>query len=519
MKREADVARVRILIALIAWVGVASTARGELDFRKSVTLPQAPLTMTVFELKPSQQIPAAIATAFSVDEKEVREGTNGDVAYFRPLRATGPIAGPTFSPSVIAADFFSALLQNPPDFDAVPSAGFRVMRHRVRKNETPGAPEEVSTLVRVDRYVKRMRVFGEGSQAVAEVGGSNVTGVVVRWDLASPVGERPTIRLTRARIEDAFERQYGRSADGVVVPDSPELVYLGDRQFLEPMYRVLIQISQSKPAGGFEAVPDDLAVLYIPATTPRPRQPIPSDRSAPVECTDAIGAAPTGIIPLDLYTLTGSLFDWAGSARAFRTAILANNLYAGRRFCLLEPRMLENSDKNIFLNSVPIALVETHGLPGWLYTSQEDGVLLEAAGGYGTDGGGSLRLLVLHSCEVVSSYEDNTAWSNRWFKVFAGLHTVLGYRTPALADGVPAKFATHAATGEPLIRSWLAEVALYPGYSAGNTVMATGGSKPLGRASAVTVCDEDDRNLETLADLRDPQCLVNYWLANTPKAR
>lgn len=474
-----------------------------------VPFPEPPATMRIFRLKKARKIAGKIANALDTSVISVRENDGPDVAFFRPY---GPVPPSIPSPQVVAKQFFTGRLPDDPEgMQFVASPPFPLMRQIVRKNQTPSDPEEVSTLVRMDRFVDGLRVFGAGSLAVAEVRGESVIGAVVRWDRAVLQGTRPTIALTRQRIRQRFQARYP-SFTGVaeLVTDSAELVYVGDRQFLEPAYRVLFRIHRPPLPDG-TVVPEDHGVLYVPATVPMPRADVPVDVSNPSTCANQVGAVQG--MPLDLYAMFEFSFDWAGSARGFRKPMTANTGYTGRRFCYLEPRMLY-ADKNLFVNSVPIAHIETHGTPGFLFTAADEGVKLAEAGGYGGDEQGMLQLLVLHSCEVVASHDDNEFWYDTWFAIFHGLHTVVGYRTKALMDGVPAAFGQHVASKRPILRSWIAEVTLVPEYGQGGTVSSTGGAKPLGRPAAITVCDHDADTIEGLANLSSPQCLVSYWLKN-----
>jgi len=468
--------------------------------------------MRIYKLKKAPETAAKLATVLDISVEAIVEPNGVDVAFFRPYSTPAPAAS-LVPPAVIVKGLFTGRLPDDPagtEFAASPS--FVLMRQFVNKNQSPGAPEEVSTFVRMDRFVDGLRVFGTGSLAIAEVRGSEIVGTVSRWDRAVPFLMKPTLELNESRIKNEFASKVGGfTGTAVVEPDSPELVYVGDRQFLEPAYRVLYRIPRHLLPDG-TIVPDDFGVLYVPATEPMPRPSEPVELFNPIQCPDAVAGVQG--IPLDLYAMFDFSFDWAGSARAFRKSMTNQSGITGRRFCYLESRML-GTDKKYFLNSIPVAHLETHGLPGFVLTAEDDGVKLAQTGGYGVDEEqGQLRLLVLHSCEVIESHCDNPNWYQTWFAVFRGLHTAVGYRTKALMDGVPAAFGVHVVSGRPILRSWIAEVAAVPDYRKGHVVESTGGPKPLGRPAAVTVCKHDHDTLHELADLSNPQCLVSYWLKN-----
>ena len=501
-------------IAFVVLLSAASIFLGcaAVSVPPDVLIPPAPLKMQVYKMKPN--LPKAVKE-LRIPPDALQQGSTGDIAFFRPYAEA--LAPSDRSAVDAATDFFKERLAVGDGVVAVAAEPLILMRQEVNKNETPGGAKEVSAFVRMDRFVEGRRVFGSGSTAIAEVRNGTVEGAIIRWDHATPAGAPLfTRRLTPQLIQQKFAQDFPESiGPAIAVTDSPELVYVSDRQFLEPAYRVMVRLRN--PDADAKKVPDDHVVLYVPATDLMPREKESINELVPLDCADEV-AEPEPGLPFDMYVLSDSLpFEWATSARRFRRSLTKNAQFVNRRFCRVQPDVLDAS-KNLYVNSVPISLVETHGSPGFLFTDDDEGVCMEDVGGYGTGGSGRLQLLTLHSCEVVHSRDDDSRWFNAWFRIFAGLHTVVGYRTKALPENVPELFALDVAVSKlPIIRSWIAEVAAHPEYSKGTKVVSSGGlKKPLGRPAAITVCgnnnDEHDRKIEDLADMPDPTCLVNYWL-------
>ncbi|HEX6642025.1 MAG TPA: DUF6345 domain-containing protein [Thermoanaerobaculia bacterium] len=379
-------------------------------------------------------------------------------------------------------------------------AQFTVARQEARRDGNFGEITEETTWVRVDRSISGRRIYGPGSAAVAEVKRGRVIATVLRWDraenqIASVFVQPLNDTILRSRVESEFSDPDEKIIE---VLSTPELVYYDDRHTLTPVYRVVVSVNHR------DGAPADRMAILFPADGSAKPVP-PSAGALPDECKQPLEVNPAGI-RVDRYVLKGDDNLWLANALAFNSKLSMNpGTLALRRFCYLKARMLA-AKKAEFIDSSHIALIESHGLPGEVAVGGAAGwVSLDGVGGFGSQTD-SLRLLILHSCQVIQTGDDNRkGWAARWFKVFDGLHTVLGYRTTMeINDGVSAAFATHLGNDKPLIRSWFAEVvAAYDTASAANKS---------GRAAAITSCGEGNAKRSDLKRMLAPPCLVSFWL-------
>ncbi|TFK37822.1 hypothetical protein BDQ12DRAFT_140078 [Crucibulum laeve] len=187
---------------------------------------------------------------------------------------------------------------------------------------------------------------------------------------------------------------------------------------------------------------------------------------------------------------------------------------------------LFTSSKNSFINSVHLADTEVHG--NWHFFTTEknccDGVSITdiPADGYGGGAGGILAYWIIHSCEVIPTITDYSAADRHrafddWWRIFNGLHAVVGYRTEMfIGDKAMPTFGRSIALGAPFVSSWLQAVhddALYKNkytYFDGNR----GFMEPLGRASAVVVCGHEKDVVWQVENLGRPNCLREFWYEN-----
>lgn len=188
------------------------------------------------------------------------------------------------------------------------------------------------------------------------------------------------------------------------------------------------------------------------------------------------------------------------------------------------------SDKESFIDAVHIADTEVHGNWHLFTTYQNWGDIVQLsdipASGYGGGAGGSLAYWILHSCEVIptdTDYPPTTASKTKsydeWWRIFNGLHAVVGYRTEMwIADGATTPFAKDIARGFALVPAWMKAVhddmvyAPSPGniYYDYNRKM----NEPMGRASSISVCGHTDDVVWNVANLGRAGCLHEWWYDN-----
>jgi hypothetical protein len=474
--------------------------------------PKIPPSLPVYRLQPQKDLASRVDQALGPrpDGQKVKQLSPGEVSIFLPdAPDNAPLANENTSPTAKA--FFDRVLPAEEITGFVAGAVIKMAHQRVLRDQPAGDIVEDASIVRMDRAIGEYRVFGTGSAAVAEIRNGRVAGVVIRWDAPQPVGLVSTSQIDhdflRARLSDIFNAM---DAD-VLVTQSPEVAYYDDRQTLSPVYRVLVEIHRGKN------IPVDDLVVYIPAVSGVGPPPFLTEgQISTCQASDLTGAAGSLGVLIDRYALLADQGMWVLSAREFGASVATNGSLTPQLFCYVAATQF-GTEKGRFINSANIALVESHGIPREIYVDllNDQRFALEKGGGYGIDTGGALRLLILHSCEVIEAADDCDTWYDPWWTIFAGLQTAVGFRTKMLIpDHVPAAYGRHLAADDDLIRSWLAEVVAVRDYGLGTMTDATGGPKPLGRAAAVSVCSAALRTTTQLSDVSSPDCLVNYWLRN-----
>jgi hypothetical protein len=174
------------------------------------------------------------------------------------------------------------------------------------------------------------------------------------------------------------------------------------------------------------------------------------------------------------------------------------------------------TSRNSFVNSVNLALTEGHG-DWWLFSTLSNCCDLvdinTIPGGYGSSASGQLRFWAIHSCEVVPAPDDTANWPNPWWSIFKGLHSVVGYRTVMfINDDVGFPFGFMLSIGMPVVSAWLSTVHGASAYSGNPTYPAHGGIvRPMGRASAITVCGRENDTVYDTTNIGPPSCLRVFW--------
>jgi hypothetical protein len=349
-----------------------------------------------------------------------------------------------------------------------------------------------SVIVPALRTIQGIPVLGRDSVAVVEVRNGHPVGALIRWRRSISTPHQKVLSITSSSLETAVANALSldlTSSDlpTVTVTSSPSVVYVDDGTRLEPTYRISGTIDLGTHVETFE--------IFSPGD---PDSNLTG--AADCEISDVQSA-----MKVETYAYSGDGYAWMKNARMVNLAFQAISHLDVRRTCAIEDAYLKKK-KAEYIDAAEFAIVESHGAPGSVLT--ENGVLtaLRGVGGYGHLVGGALRLLLLHSCLVVESPRENCeAWQEPWFGLFAGLHTVLGFRTDIeYTDGVSAAFARSLKPDADLIRNWMLEATGH--YSRTNPA--------LGKASAVTSCDHQRESLANILSESTPvpECLVIYWL-------
>lgn len=367
-----------------------------------------------------------------------------------------------------------------------------LMRQEIPANGNAQDAENKGKFFRMDRFIGLgsfdIPVVGVGSVAVVELAPGGLRSLVIRWNKVIGSTDVATVALTPCRLLTELLGRFPPDYD-VSVTESPEVVYYDDSTHIVPMYRVNVVVNRHDGAH------NDHETLFLSASTLTSAAVAGTN---PVPCSQA--AQETQDISVDRY-VDNRDNGWIMNARQFR-ANLSNQRYRERSFCRLDSSVLAATAG--YIDGSNVVLVEAHGKHGCLISGTCHA--LADAGGYGgtTDG---LQLLILHSCLVIATSEDNDAdWASRWRTIFKGLHTVVGYRSEMnIEDGVSVGMALRLTKDEPMIRGWFAEAAGAELYGQNSTN---------GLPAAVTLCNHDNDKPTSLAQFSTPTCLVMYWLKN-----
>jgi hypothetical protein len=463
---------------------------GNLDY--PVVPKELPVYATSFDSKLATRIQRKL------NVPEVKKGLDGSAFLFRIDDENASFSPPDLDVDRgVAKSFFNAVLPHDLTVQTLGSR-FVMARQEFYRNGQSSEVTPMSSFVRMDRFVhlglRDYPVIGPGSVAVVEVANGAVISNVVRWEkVLGPSGAK-SVSLTPVLLKNVLDTRFAHyEGTDVVVVGPLDLVYYDDRTQLRPVYRVAVAFD--RPDGNRT----DLQTVFIPAVNDVAGATM-ADLSE--NCDSTAAQILSNDTSVDVYVSADNEL-WLGSARRFRAALSQNRIFVPRRFCVIEPKMLRDNGVG-YANGANAVLVEAHGKAGCVLLNVC--VELADAQGYGGVNDG-LQLLMLHSCKIVATSDDNVMdWSERWWTIFAGLHTVLGYRHDIeIKDDVPASFGLHLSQKDPMIRSWFAEAAGSKFYSA---------SSPNGRPAAVTVCGHGDDGPGDLRQIlpKEYDCLVMYWL-------
>jgi hypothetical protein len=322
--------------------------------------------------------------------------------------------------------------------------------------------------------------------------------------------------------------------------------YDADQGFIQPVYQFRAKVTVTPMSGGANVTDDDYVVGYIavgtdkaplesiPALTDKligpPSVPqgaptnLPLSELMPTEPPSAAQMAamahtepPLGDPTVGRYVVRNDYGGWVNSANGFWNGLGWSGYggyFSNSQYYWAYPYEYQGS-KNYYINSVNVALSEVHG-DWWLWTTYQswgDVVTVDSIPypGLGASAGGSCAYFIIHSCEVVPSAGDTTAWADKWWHVFQGLHSVLGYRTIMwIDDSVMWPFGVHMGWGWNLTSAWLNDVISSPYNCCGGQVMH-GTWKPYGRPSTISVCGHESDSVYYTAGVGPAGCLTNYW--------
>ncbi len=390
-------------------------------------------------------------------------------------------------------------------------------------------------------------VGGKGSRGHIDVGkGGKVHGFSKKWQNATDFDAVSDTR-SKGQIAELIRQQLADiAAKGDVEVQDVVLGYFdNDEGYMQPVYQYRAKVSYPAQGGAGPLSDDDYIAGYIPYGDKPPLEAIPSvnEKGAPPAIPQGAptnlpvselmpvdppapalmaSAAPKELPPGDptvgRYVVRNDYGGWVNSANGFWNGLMSTG-YAGwftnSQYYWAYPFETAGS-KNSYVNAVNVAELEVHG-DWWVWTTYQNwgdwgSVDAIPSPGLGSSAGGVCAYFIIHSCEVVPAAADTPDWHNKWWHVFGGLHSVLGYRTIMyIDDGAMYPFGVHMGWGYALVNSWLSDVASSPLYWFSPGQVMHGVWKPYGRPSTISVCGHEGDSVFYTAGVGPAGCLQNYW--------
>lgn len=405
----------------------------------------------------------------------------------------------------------------------------RLLKHaRVRRDgqgkwRELSAPRPWMVMASARRVVNGFPVDGPGSRAMAAVR-EQPAAAIRSWRSAAASGEVKAKHANEAEIREEIVKQITalRPRTPVHVQRVELVYYDANAALLQPAYRFVAELSSDRSVIGYaehvvgyvryadtnEPLPplsdSELKRPEAPVPTPAPSTPPPSTPSA---------------VRVGRYVVTDDSKGWVRDANAFMDALIAPGAaipFTSAQYFDAAPEQFTTQSTS-YVNSVDIALVEAHGAP-WQFATERNCCQTvqfseQDFPSYGEAAGGTLKHLVLHSCDVLPVKPDLSNWANPWKRIFKGLHSVLGYRSSMfINDGAGEAFARNLAAGAPVVPAWLCAVTSLNVYQLDpSTHHRCEGDVPMGRPSAITACGASQENAQETATI-EPDCLDAWWI-------
>jgi hypothetical protein len=524
-------------------------------------IPDAPKSLTLYRSEPAPPIPSAVLSRLcNANDQKSRaamlpappsaqvDGQPGEVEChpdFDALAADerpGPIDATKLLKVARASLLMDGVLPRDAGLPIVKRAS--VLRHvRVRRNSQT-APEAVESgqvllYATAQRQLDGFLVDGPGSRSSLAIDAQGVNrGFTRSWRTALPTETlEATLEPTRVRAE--IERQI--SALGrrhpARVQDVRLVYYDSNRTLIQPAYRFVVELGADPHSVGdtqhvvgyvaYAQTADPVPELRddpLPAAT---QSPEPDATSPEPGATSPEAQAPRATpIEVGRYVGRNENLGWVRDARQFWESLATaggslrfNDSQVGSA----APEQFTTRSRD-FIDSVDIALVEAHGAIWTFATHGKSSGLVDISSDVpplGTTdaagGGGRLRHWILHSCSVIPAPDDTPAWANAWWRVFGGLHSVVGYRTSMLVnDGAGAVLGRSLGLGGAVVPAWFSAVVSLNAYSLDpyGTFGCRRRVRPLGRPSAVSACGVANATASDALGQIESDCLDAWWIGD-----
>lgn len=480
----------------------------------------------------------------------------------RHLEAAAVLARRVFAlPGILPKDATSYTLGEP--IPLLGSTARKEANGRVIQSELALYLSYVPAFRRVEGYP----VYGTGSRALVGVDNAGlIQAFSLHWRAGSLSGEAHEKR-TAEQVYDALKAVVEPLARvGNVRVQSVGIGYYDDEESsrMGPAYRLIARVhsNPSSRATAGKQADDDFIVLYAPyGDTALP----PSLNQGGGEQPKTADAKMLGGLPADArvaagdptvgrYVVRNDDPGWVNDANSFWSGLTSSgggSLFTNSQYYWAEPFEF-TTNASSFVDNVQVGEVEAHG-DWWFFTTYQDwgdGVNLDTnpapGGGYGSVKHGQLNYLILHGCEDVPSAAeapcpkgmpttDNRPWSDPWFRIFQGMHTVVGYRTIMyINDSVGGPFGKALRNSQPVLAAWSNALLTAGDYQGKPRLIAHCGRNPaaklapgdscpsnstpgclvMGQPSAVTVCGHSNDTIFNQSTLPAASCLTNYWWWN-----
>ncbi len=432
---------------------------------------------------------------------------------------------------------------------------------------TTSEPALYLSYVPVYRRVEGYPVYGTGSRAVVGVDNAGlIQAFSLHWRAGSLSGEAREKR-TAEQVYDALKAVVEPlTRIGDVSVQSVGIGYYDDDESAQmgPAYRLIARV-HTNPSSGATAGKlgdDDFIVLYapygdvaLPPTLDREGGAQPETAAKKLRGDMPMEKmVPPGDPTVGRYVVRNDDPGWVNDANSFWSGLTSSgggSLFTNSQYYWAEPFEF-TTDASSFEDNVQVGEVEAHG-DWWFFTTYQDwgdGVNLDTnpapGGGYGQVNHGQLNYFILHGCEDVPSAAeapcpagmpttDNRPWYDPWFRIFQGMHTVVGYRTIMyINDSVGGPFGKALRNGQSVLSAWSNALLTAGDYQSKPRLIAHCGANPakklapgdacpsnstpgclvMGEPSAVTVCGHSNDTIFDQGSLPAASCLTNYWWWN-----